>query len=112
MGLKKNGITVDCEHCKYTSSDDRGAFDIIVPIIDSESGVSGPAKLHCVVSAKQHAVELLEWDDFKHPPTESIENLQQRVSATLGFVADRQVCGNLNICPAEVIRIVEKSTSS
>jgi hypothetical protein len=112
MGLKKHGITVECAHCKYTSSDDRGAFDITVPIIDSETGVSGPAKLRCIVSAKRHAVELLEWSDFNHHPTESIESLQQRVSATLGFVADRQVCGNRNICPAEVIRIVEKNSSS
>jgi hypothetical protein len=112
MGLKKHGITVDCEHCKYTSSDDRGAFDITVPVIDSQTGVSGPARLRCIVSAKQHRVELLEWDDFNHQPTESIASLQQRVSATLGFVADRQVCGNLNICPAEVIRIVEKNSNS
>jgi hypothetical protein len=108
--LKKHGITVDCERCKYTSSDDRGGFDITVPIIDSETGVCGPAKLHCNVSAKQHAVELREWDDFKHQPTEAIESLKQRVSDALGFVADRQVCGNLKICPAEVIRIVEKNS--
>ncbi len=108
MGLKKHGITVECAHCQYTSSDDRGAFYITVPIIDSETGVSGPAKLRCIVSAKRHAVELLEWSDFSHHPTESVDSLQQRVLATLGFVADRQVCGNRNICPAEVIRIVEK----
>lgn len=112
MGLKKHGIIVDCEHCQYTSSDDRGAFDITVPIIDSETGVSGPAKLHCTVSAKQHRVELLEWDEFDHHPAEPAEGLQQRVSATLSFVADRQVCGNRNICPAEVIRIVEKNSCS
>lgn len=112
MGLKKNGITVDCDHCKYISSDDRGAFDITVPIIDSETGVSGPARLRCSVSAEQHAVELREWDDSKHQPTESIESLKQRVSDTLGFVADLKVCGNLKICPAEVIRIVEKNTGS
>lgn len=112
MGLKKHGIIVDCEHCKYTSSDDRGAFDITVPIIDSETGVSGPARIHCTTSTKRHAVELLEWSNFDHHPTESLDSLRQRVSATLDFVADRQVCGNLEICPAEVIRIVEKNSSS
>jgi len=112
MGLKKHGITVDCEHCKYTSSDDRGGFDITVPIIDSETGVSGPARLRCIVSAKQHAVELLEWDDLDHHPDEPVKSLQQRVSATLNFVAERRVCGNRNICPSEVIRIVEKKSNS
>ncbi len=112
MGLKKHGIIVDCEHCKYTSSDDRGAFDITVPIIDSETGVSGPAKLHCIVSAKRHEVELLEWRDFDHHSAEPAEGLQQRLSATLNFVADRQVCGKRNICPAEVIQIVEKNNRS
>jgi hypothetical protein len=112
MGIKKHGIIVDCKHCEYTSSDDPGAFDITVPIIDSETGVSGPARLHCSVSAKRHVVELLEWHDFNHHPTESVESLRQRVSATLGFVADRQVCGNRKICPSEVVQIVEKNSSS
>jgi hypothetical protein len=112
MSLKKNGVIVDCEHCTYTSSYDRGAFDITVPITDSETGISGPARLRCIVSPKRHAVELLEWHDFNRHPAQSIENLQQRVKATLYFVADRQVCGNRNICPSEVIQIVEEISIS
>lgn len=112
MSLKKNGITVDCKYCIYISSDDRGAFDITVPIMDSETGISGPAKLRCNVSPKGHAVELLEWRDFNHHPTQPTESLQQRVSATLTFVAERQVCGNRNICPSEVIHIVEENCIS
>ena len=112
MKLKKHGIIVECEHCLCISSDDRGAFDVTVPIIDSETGISGPARLRCTVSPERHAVELLEWQDVNRHPTPSTENLQQRVSAALTFVADHQVCGNRKICPSEVILIVEKNSIS
>jgi len=112
MRLNKLGIIVDCKQCICTSSVDRGAFDVTVPIIDSESGISGPAKLHCTVSKEQHAVELLEWQDVNLDPVSSTENLQQRVSAALAFVADHQVCGSRKICPSEVIEIVEESNIS
>lgn len=38
--MKKHGITVDCKHCICISSDNRGVFDITVPIIDDETGNS------------------------------------------------------------------------
>ena len=112
MRLKKHGITVDCEYCIYTSSDNRGAFDITVPIIDSETGISGPAKLRCIVSPNRHSVELLEWHSFNLHPIQFIERLQERVSATLTFVADHKICGNRNICPSKVIHIVEENSIS
>ena len=112
MSVKKHGITVDCKHCIYTSSDNRGAFDITVPIIDSETGISSPAKLRCCVSPRGHAVELLDWHGFNRHLTQSIKNLQQRISATLTFIAERKVCGNRNICPSEVIQIVEENSTS
>lgn len=111
MRIKKNGVTVDCEHCVYNSSDNRGAFDITVPIIDSETGISAPARLRCGVSAKGHVIELLEWHEFNRHLTQSLESLQQRVLATLTFVAERQVCGNRNICPSEVIQMVEENST-
>jgi len=112
MRLNKLGIVVDCKQCTYTSSDDRGAFDVTVPIIDSETGISGPAKLHCTISTEQHAVELLEWQGVNLDPAPSSENLQQRISAALAFVADHQVCGNRKICPSEVIELVEENSIS
>jgi len=112
MNLKKHGIIVDCEHCKYNSSDDRGVFDITVPIIDSETGISSPAKLRCMVSPERHTVELQEWHEINRQPSRSIERLQQRISAVLNFIANRQVCGNRHICPSEVIQIAEKSSNS
>ena len=96
----------------YASSDSQGIFDITVPIIDSETGISGPAKLRCSVSPKGHSVDLLEWREFDQHHPRSVESLQQRVTATLTFVAERQVCGNRNICPSEVVRIVEKNGTS
>jgi hypothetical protein len=112
MRLNKLGIVVDCKQCTYTSSDDPGAFDVIVPIIDSETGISGPAKLHCTISKEQHAVELLEWQDVNLDPAPSSGNLQQRVTDALSIVAEHQVCGNRKICPSEVVEIVEESSNS
>ncbi len=110
MKIKRKDITVDCEHCVYSSSDNRGNFEITVPIIDSETGISGPANLRCGVSAKGHTVELLEWRGFNGHQSQSLEDLVQRVSATLDFVAERRICGNRNICPSEVIQVVEENS--
>jgi hypothetical protein len=107
MNLKQYDIIVDCKHCVYSSSDGRGVFDITVPIIDSDTGISGPARLRCIVSPERHTIELQEWQ-----PVQSVDKLQQRVSAAFNVVADRQVCGNRNICPSEVIRFVEKNSIS
>jgi hypothetical protein len=111
MGLKKHGVIVDCEHCICTSTDDHGGLDVSVPVSDRETGIAGPAKLHCTVSPEYHTVELIEWQDADDHPIQPSENLQERVSAALSFVADRRVCGNRNICPSEVIRFVEENSS-
>ena len=112
MRLKKYGITVDCEHCVYCSSDKKGAFDITVPIIDSETGISDPAKLRCTVSPNRHTVELLEWNSPDPHPVQFIERLQERVSATLAIFAEHKICGNRNICPSKVIQVVEENSIS
>ena len=112
MRLKKHGITIDCEHCVYCSSDREGTFEITVPIIDSETGISDPANLRCTVSPNRHTIELLEWSSLHLRPTRFIEGHQQRVLATLTFLAEHKVCGNLNICPSKVIQIVEENRIS
>jgi len=106
MSLKKHGIRVDCEHCTCVSSDDHGVFDVTVPVSDSETDMAGSAKLHCTVSPEHHTVALTEWQDADHHTVQPSENLQQRISAALTFVADCRLCGN-RICPSEVIRVVE-----
>ena len=110
MSLKKHGVIVDCEHCKYASTNDCG-FNIIVPVCDSEAGITGTAKLHCTVSAECHRVELTEWQEANRFSIQSSENLKQRIAVMLDFVADHRICGNRNICPSEVIRIVDEHTS-
>lgn len=109
MRLKKHGITVDCEHCVYCSSDREGVFDITVPIIDTETGISDPANLRCTVSPNRHTVELLEWNGLHLQSTQFIERVQERVSAALNFLAEHKICGNRNICPSKVIQIVEEN---
>ena len=108
MSLKKHGVIIDCKHCKCASTNGYGGFDIIVPISDGETGIVGTAKLHCTVTSERHQVEMTEWQDANRHPIQPSDNLQQRVSATLTFLADHRVCGNHNICPSEVIRIVDE----
>ena len=110
--MKKHGITVDCERCVYNASKDRGVFDITVPIADSETGVSGPAKLRCGAFPEGHTVDLLEWQGLGQRDDRSAAGLQQRISATLAVFAERRICGNRNICPSEVVRIVEENSAS
>jgi hypothetical protein len=107
MSLKKHGVILDCEQCTCTSSDDHGGFDVTVPISDSDTDTAGPARLCCIVSPERHTVELKEWQDADYHPVQLSENLQKRVSALLTSIADKRVCGNRNICPPEVVRIVK-----
>ena len=111
MSFKKHGVIVDCKHCKYASSNGYDDFDVIVPVSDSEAGIAGTAKLHCTVTNECHQVEMTEWQNANCHPIEPSDNLQQRISATLSFIADHRVCGNRNICPSEVIRIVDENGS-
>ena len=108
MSLKKHGVIVDCKHCKYASTNGYGGFDITVPVSDGETGITGTAKLRCTVSNERHQVEMTDWQDVNCQPIQPSDNLQQRISETLTFVADHRICGNRNICPSEVIRIVDE----
>lgn len=110
MSLKKNGIVVACEHCQCVSDDKLGSFDVLVPVSDSETGVSGTARLWCSVTAKEHRIELKEWNDVAGTPVRASAVAEGRVKNALGFVADRRICGNRHICPSKVVEIVEKQT--
>ena len=108
MSLKKHGIVVDCEHCSCSSHDDSGGFEVTVPISDSETGIVATARLHCQVSPEQHDVSLTGWLDEAPDVETRSESMRQRISAALAFVAEHRICGNPNICPSEVVRIVEQ----
>lgn len=112
MNLKQYGIIVDCKQCVYDSSHGQDVFEITVPVIDSHTGISRPASLRCTISPERHTVELQEWHDIDHQPVQSADKLQQRISDAFNVVASRQVCGNCNICPPEVIHFVKKNSNS
>ena len=108
MELKKQGILFDCVNCKYASSDGCGGFDVTVPLSDSETGISGTAKLHCTISPACHQVELVDWHDVGFHTIRPSRNIQPRISTALAFVAEHRICGNRHICPSEIIRVVEE----
>jgi hypothetical protein len=107
MNSKSHGIIVDCKNCKYISDTENDCFDVTVPIKDNETGIAGSAKLHCAISGKYHSIELKTWQDANHRSIYVSENLFSRVTATLASFADQRICGNCNICPAEVIKIAK-----
>lgn len=108
MELKQQGITIDCRHCCCAGTDGCGGFDVTVPLGDSESGISGMARLHCTVTPVCHHVELVEWRDAEFHAMAGTTKVHPRIAAALDFVAARRICGNQHICPARVVRVVEK----
>ena len=112
MSLTKSGVSIECEQCHCLSSDDKGGFDIIVPVQDSKTGLSGISKLHCQVSSQEHKVEIIELRDTNSQLIVPSEDVKNRLNKALEFIAEHQVCGNQKICPADVVRVVESFNHS
>lgn len=108
MSWNDCGVSVDCGRCEYASADARDGFEVAVPIRDIETGTTGNATLICFVSSDRHRVELKEWNDAGGLPIQPSAEVQQRLLAVLDVLADQKVCGNHQICPADVVQIVEK----
>jgi hypothetical protein len=106
MEIKKQGIFIDCKHCRCTACHG-GSFDVSVPVRDRETGIHATAKLRCSVSPARHQVELVEWTAAGAGGANRSMKTHPRLKAALGFVADHRICGNRHICSLEVIRIVE-----
>ena len=108
MKLGGGSVVLDCEHCRYISRDGCDGFDVTVPVSADGTGIAGTAKLHCVVSAGRHRVELVSWNGARHQSTELAEAIHQKLLMALDQVAERRICGRRHICPSEVICIVEE----
>ena len=108
MSIQKHGIEVGCDQCVYASGDDQGEFDVTVPVTDEAGQQSSIATLHCRVTPDAHDVKLISLLNSNGEPVSYDAETQQRLSSMLRFVEDRRICGNRNICPAEVVEIVAK----
>lgn len=108
MYLHKYGVEIQCEQCRYLRGDDAGGFEVAVPVSLGGTGVAGVATLRCRVAAERHEVALTALRDDAglrrlEPPPDAME----KVSAALDAVARHRICGNRNLCPRDVVRIVE-----
>jgi hypothetical protein len=107
--MKKHGVTIDCASCRFIASQNRGSFDVIVPVADEGAGLAGHARLHCRVSPQTHVVELAEWHCPEAPVITAGSDLDRRLSGALAFVAEKRLCGNRSLCPTQVVDVVEKA---
>ena len=108
MSINRANVRIECSQCEFASSAGAGSFDVIVPVNDAATGIAGLAELHCTVGADLHTVELTEWRNDQGQIIEPSEDLRHRLTDTLGFVAERRVCGNRHLCPTEVVRVVKE----
>ena len=108
MSIQKHGIEVGCDQCVYASGDDHGGFDVTVPVTDEVGQQRGIATLHCRISPDAHVVKLISMLNSSGEPVSYDAGTQQRLTSMLRFVEDRRICGNKNICPAEVVEIVAR----
>lgn len=106
MSLKKNQFIVDCEHCTCSRSDGAGGFVVTVPLRDSSSGLEGTARLRCSITPYRHEIELKQWLDEEQHPIQAAADIEKRLLNLVDHVADKRVCGNRHLCPAEVVRTI------
>jgi hypothetical protein len=107
--MKRHGVTIDCSRCRFVGSRDHEGFDVVVPVADEGSGLTGHARLHCRVSSQTHVVEFVEWQDREAPVVSAGSALDRRLTGALQFVAEKQLCGNRSLCPSQVVDVVEKA---
>jgi hypothetical protein len=106
--LQKFGVKISCEGCHYVAVDREGGFEVTVPVGTADAECVGTARLRCLVTPQSHEIELVAWEGTASMPAEAMESVRRRLSDALHFVAERRICGNHHICPAEVIRIVKE----
>ena len=111
MGLQKHDVMVDCDHCEFASSNVSGSFEITVPLEDLTTGTRSTAVLSCEVSANAHEIRFQGWKDKPDSSRMASDDLADRISSALDFVAQRRICGNAKICPSEVVAAVQRRTS-
>jgi hypothetical protein len=110
MSISKNGLIIECESCQCLRENGDNGFDISVPIIDSQNGLKGIAKIKCEINSESHIVMLSDLHDADAQDIALSTDLEQRINKALNYVADHKVCGNRNICPTEITQIVKKIT--
>lgn len=110
MKLRKHGVVVGCEHCRCVSKNATGDFAVSVPLDDTETDLTGTARLRCVVSPDHHEVRLEAWLDASGRPLRPSPSVQQRMDATLRFVEEHRICGKRDICPDDVVQLVRRQT--
>ena len=105
--MKSEGIEVKCPDCELIQTTTSGKFEISVPIADLSTGSSAAARLKCSVNKDVHEIELARWRD-EDPYCNANPELKKRLQRVLVKLANQRVCGNQNICPVDIVELVER----
>jgi hypothetical protein len=108
MTVHKHNVLIDCKRCVCNSSNEDLGFEVSVPVCDSKTDLCINARLFCSVSADKHQIELRDWKDDVTGVSSLSPDLEARISETITFIADHKICGNNEICPEQVVKIVDK----
>lgn len=109
MEIRSGGVRIACGNCSYVAMDERGGFEVEVPVATDDGNLAGTARLRCIISPDRHDVELAGWEGAARLPDDTAEDVRRRVADALEFVAQRKICGSLRICPAAVVKAVSES---
>ncbi len=103
MPLKKQQISIYCEHCRFEGRkpDDPHTIYVQVEIEDEREHRNTSVLLECRVGPLCHQVQLAEIDEGS-----GID--RDRLARTLETVAEKRLCGNSRICPEEIVCIVDE----
>jgi hypothetical protein len=111
MSLSKQGISIDCDHCKLSKTHNNNDFEVLVPVIDEYENRSGLAALECIITPNKHQINLVQLTDPDGKEIRVSPKTRERLQVTLNVIGKKKVCGNKKICPKEVINIVAHTDS-
>ena len=104
--MNKSGVSIDCEHCKFDSVGRNNDFLVSVPVRSDVEEQTKIAMINCEITPYRHQINLVQLTTSFGTPVEIDSNTQQNLTKVLELVGNKKVCGNKNVCPKEVVKLV------
>jgi len=105
--MTKNGVSIDCEQCKFDSIGRKNEFLVSVPVKSEVEEKKRIATISCEITPQRHRIDLVRLTTSSGTPVVMDSNTQHKLAKVLESVGDKKVCGNKNVCPKEVVELVQ-----